>query len=442
MSHGSIIYLMSRDQRVGYNKALKEAQQKAIELESPLLVIFQLKSNLGFRQKQHYQFMLQGLKEVEQDLKKLDIPFVVCANSLVKILKSFQPAAIFADFSPLKGHRQRVRKLKQNLECEVKEVDAHNIVPVWQASEKQEYNAYFFRRKLKPKLDECLLEPEAVKKHPFQLDKNKFDLKFENDWEKIEKQIKADDKPGYQLSFEPGSKAAHQQLEQFLENKLLNYDQDRNDPTKNALSGLSPYLHFGQISSLEIALQTKKFVEEKGLVLSDSDIKKLKQSEEGFLEELIVRKELSDNFCYYNSDYDSLQGAPDWALKTLSEHQNDEREYLYDYDQLDQAQTHDDAWNAAQLQMRQTGKMHGYMRMYWAKKILEWTPDAQTAFDYALQLNDTYNLDGHDPNGYVGILWSIAGLHDRPWQERKVFGKVRYMSYDGLKRKFNIIQLI
>lgn len=156
------------------------------------------------------------------------------------------------------------------------------------------------------------------------------------------------------------------------------------------------------------------------------------------LEEMIVRKELADNFCFYNPHYDRLEGAKEWAQTTLNDHRNDPREFIYTKQQFEHAQTHDPAWNAAQLQLRSSGKIHGYMRMYWAKKILEWSETPEGAIATAIYLNDHYSIDGGDPNGYNGIMWSIAGVHDRPWTERDVFGKIRYMNYAGLKRKFDI----
>ena len=151
-----------------------------------------------------------------------------------------------------------------------------------------------------------------------------------------------------------------------------------------------------------------------------------------------MRRELSDNFCYYNDHYDSLQGASDWARNTLEKHSSDPREHVYTFDEFEQAQTHDAAWNAAQRQLTSTGKIHGYMRMYWAKKFLEWTEQPKTALKWAIKLNDRYSIDGQDPNGYVGCMWSITGVHDRGWTERDIFGKIRYMNFNGLKRKFDI----
>jgi deoxyribodipyrimidine photo-lyase len=164
----------------------------------------------------------------------------------------------------------------------------------------------------------------------------------------------------------------------------------------------------------------------------------LQHGVDALIEEMIVRKELADNYCYYNPHYDSLEAAPAWARDSLDKHRGDAREFLYSKEQLEEGSTHDPAWNAAQRQLRKTGKIHGYMRMYWAKKVLEWTESPEQAIVYLIYLNDHYSIDGGDPNGYAGILWSVAGVHDRPWQERSVFGVIRYMNYAGLKRKFDI----
>jgi len=234
---------------------------------------------------------------------------------------------------------------------------------------------------------------------------------------------------GLKASIEAGEEAAQQALTRFLKHGLADYSARRNDPTLEGQSGLSSYLHFGQLSSLRVAVEVRALC---------GDDQAIAESAEVFLEELIVRKELADNFCLYNAAYDTLDGAADWALKTLGAHKNDPREHLYSGEELTNAQTHDEAWNAAQLQLVRTGKMHGYMRMYWAKKVLEWSDAPEQAIDWLVQANDFYSLDGGDPNGYTGILWSVAGLHDRPWFNRPVHGMVRYMSANGLRTKFSV----
>lgn len=209
--------------------------------------------------------------------------------------------------------------------------------------------------------------------------------------------------------------------------RLSKYSSKRNDPTvPGALSCLSPYFHFGHLSPQRAALEASK-------------CKSIhKESVEGFLEEMVIRRELSDNYCHYVTNYDKLDAAYDWAKETLDAHRNDKREYLYTLEELEKAKTHDKLWNAAQKEMTSLGKMHGYIRMYWAKKILEWTESPEQAIEFGIYLNDKWELDGRDPNGYVGIMWSMAGIHDQGWRERPVFGKIRYMNYQGCKRKFDI----
>jgi deoxyribodipyrimidine photo-lyase len=260
-----------------------------------------------------------------------------------------------------------------------------------------------------------------MKRHPFTFDA----AEIPSEWYRPSNTTKDNSGTGSAVRFEPGSSAAHRQLQVFLSKRLAGYNELRNNPTEPGQSGLSPYLHFGQLSAQRVALEAQRY---------DGDI----ASQEAFLEELIVRRELSDNFCYYNEKYDSFEGFPSWAQKTLNEHRRDPRPHVYDRDALEAGDTHDELWNAAQQEMVAAGKMHGYMRMYWAKKILEWAPTPEEALANAIYLNDRYELDGHDPNGYAGVAWSIGGVHDRAWPEREIFGKIRYMSYGGCKRKFPV----
>jgi deoxyribodipyrimidine photo-lyase len=223
----------------------------------------------------------------------------------------------------------------------------------------------------------------------------------------------------------PGGVEAMKTLRDFIAEKLPKYSEARNDPNIDGQSNLSPYLHFGQISAQRVALEVSSSSVNQGV-------------KESYLEELIVRRELSDNFLLYNEFYDSFWCLPPWSQKTIDEHRGDRRDYVYRLDELEFADTHDKLWNAAQRQLLRTGKMHGYMRMYWAKKILEWSASPEEAFEAATTLNDRYELDGRDPNGYAGIAWSLGGLHDRAWGERVVFGKVRYMSHRGCRSKFDV----
>jgi deoxyribodipyrimidine photo-lyase len=223
-----------------------------------------------------------------------------------------------------------------------------------------------------------------------------------------------------------GTDEAERRLHLFLQERLAQYDQRRNHPEVPGTSELSAYLHFGQISPVTVALAVR------GALAPAA-------ARDAYLEELIVRRELAINFVARNPNYDRLQGCPDWGRATLAAHEDDPRPYLYTERQLENAATHDPLWNAAQTEMVTTGRMHGYLRMYWAKKILEWTKTPARAFAIAVRLNDRYLLDGRDPNGYAGIAWAIGGKHDRPWGPRRpVFGTIRYMSAAGMAGKFDV----
>lgn len=245
-------------------------------------------------------------------------------------------------------------------------------------------------------------------------------------WEEVTKQISIDTSVTKLTRLMPGEKAAHEKLRTFIFDKLPTYHEDRNDPTIDGQSGLSPYLHFGHIAAQRVLLEIQKH-------------KNNRQAEDAFIEELTVRRELADNFCFYNKNYDNPGGFPHWARQTLIDHIHDKREFIYSLEQLETAHTHDDLWNAAMTQARKTGIMHGWLRMYWAKKILEWSETPEVAMNHATFLMDKWFIDGRESNGFTGIAWSMGGVHDRAWFERPIFGKVRYMNYNGAKRKFNII---
>jgi len=363
---------------------------------------------------------------VEENLQALNIPFFLLqgdpSKEMARLLSEIGAGALVSDFSPLRQSREWKSAVAGEIEIPFYEVDAHNIIPCWFASPKQEWAAYSFRPKVNRLLFEFLDEFPSSQKSPERNSPTGKDA-IENDWAAAERSLRADADAVPQAKWiMPGEAAAMKQLGNFLEHKLAGYERDRNDPNKDGQSGLSPYLHFGQISAQRVALEVLKSMKDAG----------------SFLEELIVRKELSDNYCYYNQHYDDMQGFPAWAKTSLSEHEKDRREYLYTLQELELAHTHDNLWNAAQQEMLQTGKMHGYMRMYWAKKILEWTESPAAAQAAAIHQNDRYELDGRDPSGYTGIAWSLGGVHDRAWKERAIFGKVRYMSYNGAKSKFDV----
>jgi deoxyribodipyrimidine photo-lyase len=422
---GPVIYWMSRDQRVHDNWAMIYAQKLAIEMKKPLVVIFNLVPNFLEATIRQYGFMLKGLKEVEAELARYNIPFLLMEEKpemeIPKFIKKYNTSILVSDFDPLRIKRIWKKEVAKKIEIPFYEVDAHNIIPCLTVSNKLEFAAYTIR----PKIHKLL--PDFLDDYPRLKKMQKIDSVAANkvDWDNVIKSLKINREVKEVDWIKPGETAAANALKDFLENRFERYAEDRNDPNKNAISNLSPYLHFGQISAQRVALTVQQFYQKN-------------PSADPFLEELIVRRELSDNFCYFNPKYDLFDGFHDWAKETLNQHRKDKREIVYSINEFEDASTHEDLWNAAQKELLISGKMHGYMRMYWAKKILEWSKSPEEALRIAIYLNDKYELDGRDPNGYVGCAWSIGGVHDRAWTERPVYGKIRYMNRNGATRKFDI----
>lgn len=424
---GPVVYWMSRDQRCEDNWALLHAQNLALERCQPLLVVFCLSDTFLGATARQYGFMLRGLQETFAALAQKNIAGALLRGSAPAVLPAWLEACgaslLVTDFDPLRLKREWQRQVLAQVHVDCHEVDAHNLVPCGVASQKLEYGAYTLRPKIHRLLPE-FLEPFApLRPHPYDSRCPTPDFPVVD---AVLASLEIDRTVAEVDWLAPGSAAAASRLHEFLADGLAAYAERSNDPAAAAQSQLSPYLHFGQLAPQRVVAEVLARTAGSSAAAA------------GFLEELIVRRELADNFCYYQPAYDSPQAFPAWAAKTLSEHLDDERDICYSLAEFEQGRTHDELWNAAQRQLLRTGKLHGYMRMYWAKKILEWSSSPAQAMNIAIQLNDKYELDGRDPNGYAGIAWSIGGVHDRAWSERKVFGKIRYMSERGLKRKFPV----
>ncbi|WP_027721663.1 deoxyribodipyrimidine photo-lyase [Maridesulfovibrio zosterae] len=420
-SGGPVIYWMSREQRVQDNWGLLHARHVAGN-SRPLVVVFCLAPSFIGATARQYDFMLKGLAEVEFSLVQLGIPFVLKMGSpefeIPDLAKELDAGLIISDFDPL-----RIKKIwQETVTCNINipfiEVDGHNVVPARFVSDKREYGARTIRTKIGKLLHEFLEEFPALQSQ----NQNKISSS-PIDWAEVRNFIEVDESV-MAVDLSPGESSGQVALTDFIENRLSRYAESRNDPNLNATSRLSAYFHFGQLAPQRAALAVS---------CTGSGV-----NQEAYLEELIVRRELSDNFCLYTPKYDSLDAAPQWAINTLEEYSEDVRDYLYSYEEFEKAVTHSALWNAAQTQLVVSGSMHGYMRMYWAKKILEWSASPSEALKIVIALNDRYALDGRDPNGYVGALWSVAGLHDRAWKKRPVFGSIRYMNERGCRRKFDV----
>lgn len=417
-----VLYWMQAAQRAECNHALEYAIERSNELALPLVVYFGLTEKYPEANERHYRFMLEGLRETAAALEKRGARMIVRRVSPERgaIELSREASFVVVDRDYLRHTREWRRIAALRMKCPLVEVETNVVVPVETASAKEEYAAATIRPRISKQLG-AYLEPlakVALRRDSLGLELPAFDV---SDVDAALAALAIDRGVRGAPRFRGGTREAKRRLRAFIRDKLDRFDDQRNDPNADCLSGLSPYLHFGQISPLAVALEVDA---------------SRSPGARAFLEELVVRRELSMNFVFYNPHYDSFEGLPLWAQRTLLDHRGDRREYVYGGSELEVARTHDPYWNAAQNEMRVTGKMHGYMRMYWGKKILEWSRTPWEAYETALRLNNRYELDGRDPNGYAGVAWCF-GKHDRPWQKRPVFGMVRYMNDKGLRRKFD-----
>lgn len=381
VNEGIIVYLIEREIRLEDNFALNLAFQKSEELQKPLKLIHH---RCKYDNENKQKFIDAEIERVKSEAVVNNIDFIIFEGSedeLINYINEINTAVLIRDFNPISPYKKM-----NSLKIKTYEVDGHNIIPARFVSDRQELSAFTFRKSVYNYIGEFLTE--------------------------IPSRYKSDNE-------------AHMLLREFIETKLPQYEEFKNNPVMAVTSGLSKYMNLGFISSQRIVLEVVKSEASQG-------------NKEVFLEEMIVRKELSDNFCHYNDKYKTLSGIPNWARETLKDHLSDIRTHVFSLKALENAQTYDDLWNASQIQLMKEGKIEGYLRMYWAKKIGEWSRTPQSAVKTAIYLNDKYAYDSPAANGYVGILWSIGGLHDRAFAERPVTGKIRSMTYNGAKSKFDV----
>lgn len=424
-----LVYWMQRAQRGIDNHAVDLAVYIANLLELPLVVYFAAISNFPHANLRHYAFLNQGLVDIEQDLQQRNITFLMRRaprESHEQLLADVRAAFLIGDENPLRVPGQWRNQLASRITIPFWTVDTDVVVPS-KLIEKAQYGAYTIRPRLYRLLSDHLHPHENPNanhewKRPRSLQSDSVHEDITRGWKDLDRSVAPVE------AWQGGTHAALKRLHHFTTNLLSTYDDKRNHPETDGTSCLSPYLHFGHIGPITIALAVE--------ATANAD-RKLRPARDSYFNELIVWRELAINFVRYTPNYDSPDCAEDWAKQTIAKHARDEREHLYTLRQLEAAQTHDDLWNAGQLQMLRHGWMHNYIRMYWAKKILEWTPDIATAMKYSIHLNDKYFLDGRDPNGYAGIAWALLGKFDRAWGERHIFGKIRYMSGASTGKKFD-----
>ena len=418
-----ILYWMQSSHRTEENPALGFAVERANRAHLPLVVYFGLWRSYPEAGLRHFAFMLQGLREVAVSLETLGVRLVLEVERPDQGFLSLAKDAALAvvDRGYLRLHRAWYRVAEERCPCPLFQVESNVVVPVETASGKEEYSAATFRPKVTRQV-ETFLHPVGTATP----ERSSLALELPSiagdSPDAILSRIGGDPNVPPSERWIGGMSEAMRRFEEFLDRRLEGFAEARRDPGGDGGSGMSPYLHYGQVSPCTLAL--------------------LVQEHEGpgpaaFLEELVVRRELAVNFVHYNDRYDSFDALPSWARQTLALHRDDPREVVYSRDELERAATHDPYWNAAQRELVTTGMMQGYMRMYWGKKVMEWSRTPEEAYATALHINNTYSLDGRDPSGYAGVAWCF-GKHDRPWKERPVFGSVRYMNARGLERKFQM----
>jgi len=420
-----VVYWMQRAQRAADNPALDAAISIGNALRKPVVAVFVLDPRFSGANQRHFQFMLDGLAELPSALRARRVGFVLRVggrDEVGRVCEEVRAAVLVGDENPLREAERWRQDAALCVRAPFVTVDADVVVPT-ALLEKEQWSAGTIRPRIRRQLEFCLRPP--------------VDQRARIEWTPprgmlllTPRRSLLDDLP-LDRSVAPvtgvrgGRRAGRARLRAFVRGQLDDYATDRNHPEREGTSRLSPFLHFGQLGPREVALAVR-------------DANAPPGGCQAFLEELIVRRELATNFVRFNPDYDRLDAGAPWALCTLARHRGDRREWVYSERALGGAETHDPLWNAAQRQMVESGWMHGYLRMYWAKKILEWTRSPEEALATANALNDKYELDGRDPNGYAGVAWAVVGKHDRAWgPERPVFGTIRYMSFASTSRKFD-----
>jgi deoxyribodipyrimidine photo-lyase len=455
-----VVYWMIAFKRVEYNFALERAIEWANKLSQPLVIFEPLILDYPMSSIRFHKFTLDGMKEVSESIAKSKAfyyPFVETKPKESEYLLgelAKKASVVVTDDYPTYFVPQMIAKASGDINTRYELVDSNGLVPI-RLAEKEYVRAHDFRRYLHKNLEDFLIEvpiAEPLNQLNKEFNSNSIENVFNTwkpfDFENTDIDSFLDeleiDKSVEVSHIEGGRSKAIKRLNSFIDNGFSDYAQYRSDPSRDASSRLSPYFHFGHISTHEVFEAISKH---DGWSLEKINSKMVGRREgwwggsanfESFMDELITWRELGYHTCVRRANYNQYSSLPDWALKTLAEHSSDKREYLYNLDELTYSQTHDKIWNAAQNQLRVEGSIQNYLRMLWGKKILEWTPNPQLALSYMINLNDRFSLDGRDPNSYSGVFW-ILGRYDRAWgPERDIYGKIRYMTSDSTARKFKL----
>ncbi len=457
-----VLHWMVAFRRPRWNFALQYAAERARELDKPLVILEALRTGYEWASDRLHRFILDGMRahrEYFRDRNVVYYPYVEpkhgAGSGLLEALAERACLVVSDDYPSFFIPRmQRAAASKIGARLEV--VDSNGLLPI-RVADKVFSRAFDFRRFLQKRLPEHLdsfplEDPLQNLSRLSASDETELVREIQERWAPPTDAVLAGQELGSlpidhqvePVELEGGFEAAEQRMLDFLDGAFGRYAEDRNHPDENAASGLSPYLHFGHLSTHQIfdEIAQNEGWSTESLSEKTSGAREgwwgMSDDAEAFLDELVTWREVGFNMCALNPQYDQYESLPAWARETLEEHESDPREHLYSLAQLEAADTHDPVWNAAQTELTETGRIHNYLRMLWGKKILEWTASPREALAAMIELNNKYALDGRDPNSYSGIFW-VLGRYDRAWgPERPIFGKIRYMSSDSAVRKLRM----
>ena len=460
--HGDfVLYWMTAARRVERNFGLQRAVEWALDLKKPIVVLEALRCGYPWASDRIHRFIMDGMIDNRDQLRGSPVlyyPYLERAHGegkgLLRALAGHTCVIVTDDF-PAFFLPRMLEAAGKLLPIRLEAVDSNGILPL-AATDRLFLTAFSFRRFLQNQLKEHLRSvpkknplARASLPHPPVLPK-----KLAKRWPPATEKLLHTSTGGLRAfaidhRVEPspirgGAKEASARLTRFLRHRLERYAEEGSHPDSEVTSGLSPYLHFGHISSHEVFARLTRYEKWSPRHLTNkatggrSGWWRMSESAERFLDQLITWRELGYNMCSRSRDYAEFDSLPEWAKETLAKHARDPRPHVYSMAELESASTHDPLWNAAQRQLLLEGRIHNYLRMVWGKKILEWSPSPREALAIMVELNDKYALDGRDPNSYSGIFWTL-GRYDRPWApERPIFGKVRYMSSRNTERKLRL----